>query len=361
MAFGFNSRAVVEATMSTNLISLASEYLTPEVLTRIGSALGLDRSIAGRACSAAIPALFGHFANLASTGEGASRLFGAVTQQDTHILDNLSRTIGGPAEGAGLSSLRSLLGGSSLSALSGALGKFAGLTPSSSSSLLGMVAPMLMAILGKQSAEQGLNASSLANLLAEQKDHISAAMPSGFKDALRSAAPEQATGFFPKSSGTLQRSWGSWAWILPLIALALLGWWLFGTRTTDVAERTKPETTQTQASTAVNGIDLKSSTQIAVDNVSTALRDIKDEPSAQAAIPKLRNADELLDSVIRLSAQLPDAGKKAVGSVAATAEPATMQLFDKVLAIPGVKEVAKPQIDSLRAKLNTLSKDQAKL
>jgi hypothetical protein len=361
MAFGFKCRAVVEATMSTNLISLASEYLTPEVLTKIGSALGLDRSIIGRACSAAIPALFGQFANLAATGEGASRLFGAVKQQDTHILDNLSRTIGGPGDGAGLSSLRTLLGGSSFSALSGALGKFAGLPPTSSSSLLGMVAPMLMAVLGKQSAEQGLNASGLANLLAEQKDHISAAMPSSFKDALRSAAPEQGTRFFPKSSGTPQRSWGSWAWILPVIALALLGWWLLGTRGTNVAERTQPEAPQTQASTSIAGVDLKSSTQKALDNVSTTLRDVKDEPSAQAALGKLRNADAELDNVIRLSAQLPDAGKKAVGSVAASAESATTQLFDKVLAIPGVKEVAKPQIDSLRAKLNTLSKDQAKL
>jgi hypothetical protein len=347
--------------MSTNLISLASEYLTPEVLTKISAALGLDRSVIGRACGAAIPALFGQFANLASTGEGASRLFSAVKQQDTHVLDNLSKTIGGPAESTGLSSLRSLLGGSSLSTLSGALSKFAGLNPSSSSSLLGMVTPFLMAVLGKQSAEQGLNASGLANLLAEQKDHISAAMPSGFKDALRSAMPEQRTAFFPKSSGTPQRSWGSWAWVLPVIAVALAGWWAFRSQTTDVTEQTKPEATQTQTTTAVAGVDLKSSTQKALDNVSTTLRDIKDEPSAQAAIPKLRNADAELDNVIRLSAQLPDAGKKAVGAAAATAEPATTELFDKVLAIPGVKDVAKPQIDSLRAKLNTLSKDQAKL
>jgi hypothetical protein len=359
---GFKSPAVVEATMSTNLISLTMEYLTPEVLTKISSVLGSDRSVAGRACSAAIPALFGQFANLSSTSEGASRLFGAVTKQDTNILDNPSRTIGGPAEGTGLSSLRSLLGGSSLSALSGPLGKFAGLTPSSSSSLLGMVTPMLMAVLSKQSAEQGLNASGLANLLAEQKEHISAATPSGFKDALRSAEPERGTPPpFPRSSGAPQRSWGSWAWILPLLAVALLGWWLFGTRGSDVAERTQPQATQTQASTSVNGVDLKSSTQKALDNVNTTLRDVKDEPSAHAAIPKLSNADSELDNVIRLSAQLPDAGKKALGSAAAAAEPATTQLFDKVLAIPGVKEVARPQIESLRAKLNTLSKDQAKL
>ena len=106
---------------------------------------------------------------------------------------------------------------------------------------------------------------------------------------------------------------------------------------------------------------MKSSAQKTLDNVSTALKDIKDEHSAQTALPKLESAGTELDNVIRLSEQLPEAGKKAVAGVVAAAQPATTQLFDKVLAIPGVQQVAKPQIDSLRAKLNTLSKDQARI
>jgi hypothetical protein len=346
--------------MSTNLISLASQYVTPETLAQISSTLGVDRSVVGRACTAAIPALFGHFANLASTSDGARRLYGAVNQQDTNILHDLSNTIGGSEENLGLNSLRSLLGGSSLSTLTGALQKFAGLNQSSVSSLLGMVSPILMAILGKQSAEQGLNASGLANLLATQKDHISAAMPSGFKDALRSVAPDQERRIFPRPSGVRTPSWPAWAWIVPVLAIGLLAWWLFGNRTTNVAEQTRPEGTQSQATTAVAGVDLKSSTQKALDNVSITLQEIKDEPSAQAALSKLQTAGDQLDNVIKLSAQLPEAGKKAVGAAVATAQPTTTQMFDKVLAIPGAKEVAKPQIDSLRAKLNTL-KDQARL
>jgi enamine deaminase RidA (YjgF/YER057c/UK114 family) len=108
-------------------------------------------------------------------------------------------------------------------------------------------------------------------------------------------------------------------------------------------------------------VDLKASARKAVDNVNTTLEEIKDGNSAQAALPKLQDAGTELDNVIKLSGQLPEAGKKAVGGVVAGAQPATTQLFDKVLAIPGVKEVAKPQIDSLRAKLDTLSKNQARL
>lgn len=117
--------------MNGNLISLASQYLTPEILGKISSLLGMDRSVIGKACSAAIPAPFGQFANLASRPEGARRLYGAVSEQNTNILGNLASAITGPghqgaAESAS-SSLSALLGGSSLSALTGAVGRFAGL------------------------------------------------------------------------------------------------------------------------------------------------------------------------------------------------------------------------------------------
>jgi Bacterial protein of unknown function (DUF937) len=355
--------------MSTNLISLAAQHLTPEILAKISAVLGLDRSVIGKACGAAIPALFGQFANLASTPEGARKLYGAVSQQNTNILGDLSHTIGGwrqqsPAENAP-DSLSSLLGGSSLSSFTGALGKFAGLPQSSASSLLGMLSPIPMAILGQQSAEQGLNPSGLADLLATQKDNIAAAMPSGFKDMLQSSTPDQSARIFPRPSrlgtdGAQSKSWGALPWVLPLVAAGLLGWFFVANRTVNVAEQPKPEGTRTQQSAAA-GMDLKASTQKALDNVNATLRDIKDGNSAQAALSKLQNAGAELDNVIKLSGQSPEAGKKAVGEAVAAAQPATSQLFDTILAIPGVKEVAKPQIDSLRAKLNTLSKDQGRI
>jgi Bacterial protein of unknown function (DUF937) len=356
--------------MSVNLISLASQYLTPEILAKISSMLGVDRSVIGKACSAAIPALFGQFASLASAPDGARRLYDAVSQQNTSILGNLSHAIGGPAQGAaegGLSSLRSLLGGSSFSTLAGALGRFAGFPQSSASSLLGMLAPIPLAILGKQATEQGLNPSGLTDLLATQKDHIAAAMPSGFRDMLQQSGVDQGARIFPRPSGfdagrVQPSSRNAWAWvILPLIAAGLIGWWLIGNRAPNVAEQPKREKAQIQETAAVGGVDLKSSAQRTLDNVSTTLKDIKDEISAKSALPKLESEGSELDNVIRLSGQLPDAGKKAVAGVVSAAQPATTQLFDKVLAIPGVKEVAKPQIDSLRAKLNTLSKEQARL
>ena len=74
-----------------NLVSLAMQYLTPDVVNRIASALGVDKSAIGKAATAAVPALLGSFANAASTRDGASKLASTVGQQSAGILDFLLR------------------------------------------------------------------------------------------------------------------------------------------------------------------------------------------------------------------------------------------------------------------------------
>jgi hypothetical protein len=46
-----------------NIVSLAMQYLTPDVINRIASALGIDKSAIGKAATAAVPGLLGMFAN----------------------------------------------------------------------------------------------------------------------------------------------------------------------------------------------------------------------------------------------------------------------------------------------------------
>ena len=43
--------------MSINLVSLVSQYLTPELVGRIATALGVDRTLVGKAVTALAPAL----------------------------------------------------------------------------------------------------------------------------------------------------------------------------------------------------------------------------------------------------------------------------------------------------------------
>jgi len=129
--------------MSINFVSLVSQYLTPALIGRISSALGIDRTLVGKVITALAPALLRALAGVASTPLGAQRLSNAIEKQDPSVLDSLEAEIGGPGHESfvkgGIGALESLLGGSTLSALTGALGKFSGLGEETASSLIGML------------------------------------------------------------------------------------------------------------------------------------------------------------------------------------------------------------------------------
>ena len=69
----------------------------------------------------------------------------------------------------GTNTLSSLFGNSTLNSLSGALGRFAGTGEGQAKSLLAMVAPIAMGVLGDQQKSQGLDAKGLTNLLTSQR------------------------------------------------------------------------------------------------------------------------------------------------------------------------------------------------
>jgi len=115
--------------MATNLVSLVMQFLTPDVIGRIATALGLDRNFLQSAISAAVPALLAGLSGAAEKPGGAEKLVDAVKQQ-SGVLDNFAKTIGSGGQSSlidtGSRLLTSLLGGPDQSALAGAVAKFSG-------------------------------------------------------------------------------------------------------------------------------------------------------------------------------------------------------------------------------------------
>ena len=62
--------------MATNLVSAVMQFLTPDMIAKIASALGIDRSIAQKAIGGAVPALLS-----ALTGRGLHAERRAPAQQ----------------------------------------------------------------------------------------------------------------------------------------------------------------------------------------------------------------------------------------------------------------------------------------
>ena len=169
-------------------------------------------------------------------------------------------------------------------------------------------------------------------------------------------------------------SWNRVGWILLanrvglilVAALALLVVWVGSKRSSEVVEQAKPNAGQVveQAKTtagqvaglSVDGVDLKSSVQKALDGLKTTLQGVTDAASAKAALPQLEKEGTEFDKLRDLAGKLPVDGKTAFAALVAQLRPSIEDLFNKVLAIPGVSDIAKPIIDGLRAKLDTLSK-----
>jgi hypothetical protein len=363
--------------MSINLVSLVSQYMTPELVGRIATALGVDRTLLGKAVVALAPALLRTLAGVASTPLGAQRLAGAVDKQDPSILHTLESQIGGEGQGSlikgGLGALESLLGGSAVSGLSGALSKFSGIGEGAVSSLIGLATPAVLGVLNKERAAQGLDSSGLAHLLESQKENISEALPPELGDLLgKAGVPGFSTGE-PVSraerpaprptpvarSASAESTLQSFNWRLVLAAvaaLALASWFYFGNRPAGIVEGPK---TATQNLT-VDGVDLKSSVQKSLDGVKTALQGVHDTASAQAALPQLEKGATEFDKLRDLAGKLPVDSKTSFALLVSQLRPSIEDLFNKVLEIPGIAPIAKPVIDSLRAKLDTLSKVESK-
>jgi hypothetical protein len=394
--------------MATNLVSLVMQFLTPDVIAKIASALGLDRDVAQKMIGGAIPALLSSLVGVASSPGGARQLSNVVAQQQPGALEGLKNLIGHTGQqsfaNTGSSMLSGLLGGGTLDALTQSVAKFAGVGEGTSKSLVGMLGPVVVGALGQQQRNAGLDANGLVSLLTSQKDQIAAAIPSGLADRLSAAGLVDTVGGGLRSStaaasaaatkiggaaertaaGAHQAAYAAhstaahaarsaassqWPyWVIALVALGGLAWYfLAGTGGDKVAELPPPVATQparpaidttglATPNLTVGGVDLAAQVNSSVGALRTVLTGITDADSAQAAIPKIRDATARLDEISTLSAKLPPEGKSALARLIAAAMPTMNQLCDKVLAIPGVGGIAKPAIDELRGKLDTLAR-----
>jgi hypothetical protein len=384
--------------MATNLVSVVMQFLTPDMIAKIASVLGLDRNVAQKTIAGAIPALLASLADVASTPKGARQLTNTLTQQ-SDSLESLRNLVGGAAgqnlvTETGTNMLSGLFGGGTLDTMAQTIGKFAGIGEGTSKSLLGMLGPVVLGALGQQQRSMGLDASGLASLLTSQKDQIAAAIPSGLADqmsaaglidgateSLRSgAAAASAAGgrmaeaserTFSRATESATTAAGSSAtsqWPYWLVAAAVVGglaWFAIGRSGEDtVAQVPPPPTTRTATGTVgaaptdltVGGLNLANQVNSSVGSIRTVLPGITDAASAQAALPKLKEATAQLNEVSSRATQLSPEGKSMLIRLVVAATPAINQMCDKVLATPGAGVIAKPAIEELRGKLDALAR-----
>ena len=355
--------------MAINLVSLVMDFLTPEMIGRIAGALGLDSNKVESALSAGVPGLLAGLSGVAASPGGPQRLVEAA-RQESGTLGKLVETLEGDRQSSliarGSQVLASLLGSRDQNALTEAIGRFAGLGQGNSGSLLGMLAPIVLGTLAHQ--QGSLNANGMANLFAGQKDNIAAALPAGFGRLLGGTGLLNSLDGATEAANQAARTAGStvyagagraaeaapaarWLWLIPAALIAAgLAYWLNGP-----AQRAVEQNVASAHNLTVDGVDIGKQTSDSLSSLRTTLSGVTDVASAKAALPKLQQVTDQIGKTDGMIGSLSADQRKDLAGLVNPTMPEVNQLLDKVLAIPGVSEVLKPTLDTMKAKLATLT------
>lgn len=386
--------------MPTSLISTIAQVFNSDLVGRIASSFGLDKTLIERALGAGAPALLAALGSVASRPGGAEAVNAEVARQEPQLFQNLAPLIGGSAMNAridaGSSTLKSLLGNYPMSQLVNAVSRYSGVGEVGTTNLMGLLGPIVMSVLSDQRRSTGRSA---ADIIMSQKDSIARALPGGVGDALantgmldwftsgakvpQSADEPQDQGFeFHPAKRSARGDASRAGWIIPALAVLAVGlaWYLLsGPNTTDVAKNVPsvPSPAKTEASITTGAlpdlpkvefpslqslagvkagdVDVGAKVTAAMNGMRDALAGIRDEASAQSALDPLARSATDFEQVKGLAGQLSPEMRTTLASAIAAARPTIDKLFDKALAIPGVAALIKPTIDSIRSELDTLA------
>ncbi len=148
---------------------------TGDELASISNAIGGEPSATQRGIAAALPMLIGGLANNAASPQGASSLFGALSDHDGSVLGDLVGLLGaasGGGAGGGLADGAKILGhifGGRNDNVATAVSQKSGLDLGTVMKLLPILAPIVMGFIGKMKNDNGLDQSAVSQALGQEK------------------------------------------------------------------------------------------------------------------------------------------------------------------------------------------------
>jgi OmpA-OmpF porin, OOP family len=211
----------------SNLLDSIKGYITPELIGQAASHLGESESGVMKAATGLVPTILSGIMGKSGDANAMGTIFNMLSDnKNAGFLDNLGGLIGGgnlahndPKDISGRL-MGSLFGGKT-QAIINALSSFAGIKSSSTSSLMGMVGPLVMGFMSKKIAKEGLNVSGLTNLLKGEQSSIMSALPSGLGSVMGLA--DLNTGGHKFETPEAPKVEGGMNWMWPLLLILGLG------------------------------------------------------------------------------------------------------------------------------------------
>jgi outer membrane protein OmpA-like peptidoglycan-associated protein len=180
-----------------NLIDLAKGFLSPELIEKASGLVGENSATTRRALDAAVPTVVTGVAERAATPSAAESLIGLLRGSGLvgamgPILDKLQGMGGEELVEYGKDLLGRIIG-PRLGASTDVAAAATGVKSSTMSSLMGMVAPLVLGAIGHQVHSRNMSPSDLSTMLTEQKSLAAKAFPTGpstpARERMSSTAP----------------------------------------------------------------------------------------------------------------------------------------------------------------------------
>ena len=294
-----------------NFIELVKPYLSPALMQNAAAWLGESESGVSKALTAVFPTLMGAIIGKADNRGFTETLSGMLASPNLNassLLTDVSGVFnasnaGSPTGELGALLLSSLFGDKQQS-LGQAISQHAGIGIGSVGKLLGASAPVLLALLSKQSQAGGL--SALMAQLAGQKAALLAAIPGsiGAAAGLSGAGAATAASSFSANSRVEAKSAGFPLWLIPLVALIAIGLWWF----LKPAPASAPDVNQPAALTQAPAINAPVATPPAVAAPSGDVL-----PAATSDSTAATDADGFIDRTLPgdVKINIPSAGAEA--------------------------------------------------
>jgi len=200
--------------MNDNLLALIQQALGGDFSKHTSQFLGESQDSTQSALGMLLPLLLGGIAQKGATPQGATSLLSLINGDNVDVgaLGNIAGLFGGGGDGvnalmkAGAGGLVSGLFGEKGGALANALSSASGLKSGSATNLLAVVVPLVLAFMKKFIGARGLNAGTLATLLAGQGPHLKDSLDSRLTGALGYSGPAAFLGGLGSQASSVARS-----------------------------------------------------------------------------------------------------------------------------------------------------------
>lgn len=164
----------------SSVFDLLAEQFGGDAIGQISRQIGADEDSTSRAISGALPMMMAALTRNAQTPDGASSLFNALKRDhDGSLLDDLGGFLGQAESGPGDAILGHVLGNRRSSVENG-LSQMSGLNLGSIGKLLPILAPILLAALGRKRRSRGFDSGGLTDMLNTERRQAERSAPREF-------------------------------------------------------------------------------------------------------------------------------------------------------------------------------------